>query len=1093
LSQSHSSHSIFLISLSLAASLAPGRAAADDGQWVCLPSSGDGWECVRAGTVSKQARQEAVQVLSEKIAATPPPEPAPEPTGETAAAQMAEASEPVTPEPVTPEPVVEQAPATAAETPAPAPASKPSATGEPSILADAEVMQVESRPDLIAPIQEEPEQSPAQQATAEPPARVQQREPEPGSEPQTVTTPAADDSASSPATETAVAVTEGERVGEQEPETKTGVEPSSPGSVTEAAARQPRHRRPTPQPVEPIDPRLEARLEQEFGDSDYRWPPEMLVLQRLRAEDDEVDDFKEEPEPDPELADLPADFLRILKEFESVQTIRPERPLLEHLDWTFCQPYELWYQPRPPVPVPSQSERANAPTFIVGNHMEQRTPDISVWSGDAEVSQADQRMSADTIVHDRANNIAEGIGNVKYRENGMSLTSSFGRTMLDADRHHFEDTHFYLQGKHAQGKAEVIDTHGSFLRYLSNTTYSTCPADKQDWVMTSDRTDLDYEEGIGESYHAVLRFKNVPILYTPYINFPLDDRRKTGFLRPTYGDTSSGGRKISIPFYWNIAPHRDALITSHWNEYRGWHFVGEGRYLNPFSSGLVNAEYIYNDRSYGDSRGYLSLVHDTNPLDNLDINLTYRHVSDKDYFNDLGTSLATSTVTHLERSLSASYSTEYWSVDAFTNAYQLVDKTYTGAEPYKQLPKLNFRATLPPNDWDLDLSLSGELVNFQRDTGVTGPRLVLTPTLSRSFSESYGYITPSVSLTHTRYWLENQDTGQTGNPSVTVPSFKLAGGLNFERDTRLGDRDVYQTLEPSLTFDYTPYRNQSHMPTFDSGNLTFGSAQLQSSERFSGNDRVGDTKQLTFNLTSKLLDAITGDTWASASIGQVYYLDDRRVTLSDGSGSSNLTRSDIVVGLSAQMPNLWTAAINSVIDEDEGNVTSTSLDLRYKEDPFHILNLGYNYQQSVSRQLNASFIWPLAGGVHLLGSGTYSLRDSKYVDRMLGFEYQSCCWAFRLFAQGFLSEARTINDAFFIQLELKGLTSIGHLVDQMLSGRISGYEYKTQASLGADLPPLGPVQFRRWRAKFYEWKNQQKIRAGGTAYYSEAELNELRK
>ncbi|MBN4081999.1 LPS assembly protein LptD, partial [Beggiatoa alba] len=356
--------------------------------------------------------------------------------------------------------------------------------------------------------------------------------------------------------------------------------------------------------------------------------------------------------------------------------------------------------------------------------------------------------------------------------------------------------------------------------------------DDNSWSLSSRHIKLDRAKGVGTAYHATLRVKNVPVFYTPYISFPLSDKRKSGFLAPSFGSFGVSGTEILTPYYWNIAPNYDATITPRYLEKRGLQLQNEFRYLKPRHHGIVEAEYLASDNLFNDDRSFLRLQHDSAFSNQWRGSLLFAEVSDANYFEDLGDSLSITAITHLERRADLTYNGNWGNLLARVQDYQTInDAIPASGRPYKRLPQLLYSSSLP-SYLDIDSQVRGEWVQFDRTDSVTASRFDVQPTLSDYYGRSWGFFQPKLSLRHTQYDLDNQAAGIGNSRTRTLPISSLDGGLFFDKPLSWGKRAFIHTLEPRLFYLYVPFDNQDDIPTFDTGINDFTFDQMFRDNRF---------------------------------------------------------------------------------------------------------------------------------------------------------------------------------------------------------------------------------------------------------------------
>lgn len=673
---------------------------------------------------------------------------------------------------------------------------------------------------------------------------------------------------------------------------------------------------------------------------------------------------------------------------------------------------------------------------------------ISIFSGDVHTTSGDSFMAADWARYDQAKDHLRLKGDLFYRDPDLRLVADEGEFFPNEDRGSITNIRGYrLPKAGARGVAAEAMLHDKDRRSFKAVSYTTCRPGNEDWVLQADRVDTDEAEGVGVARNATVKFKGVPILYTPYLSFPIDDRRKSGFLVPSIATGNDTGLDISAPYYLNLAPNYDATLMPRYLSKRGLMLGGEIRHMNAWSHGSVSAEYIDDDAPglAGDAdRGALSLRHWANPAPRWSTRLHADMVSDDYYLSDFGSNLGATSTVHLERTAEAIYYADYWNFQGRLQGFQTVDPAFTRFdEPYNRLPQLLFNAHLPsPNG--LNLHMRAEYVAFARSGTVDGQRIDVLPSVSYPLLRPWGHFIPKFSLRHTQYDLNNTAVGTPSDPGWTLPIFSLDTGLVFERESSWFGQSSTQTLEPRLFYLNVPYEDQSDQSVmFDTAEYGFSFDSLFRENRFAGADRQADANQVTAALTSRVFSADSGREFLSASVGQLFHFDDRRVQM-PGNPTETSDLSSTVGQINAYLTPELATSLYLQWDSENSRTEKSAAQLQYKDEDRRIFNLAYRFEDNPltpaydQEQIDTSFHLPMNAKWNLFGRWNYSLNDDLTLDRFAGVEYSDCCWAFRFLGRNYVNNNQTTSGV-FLQLELKGLGSIGHGTDREIEEGILGY------------------------------------------------------
>ena len=677
----------------------------------------------------------------------------------------------------------------------------------------------------------------------------------------------------------------------------------------------------------------------------------------------------------------------------------------------------------------------------------------SRFMGNVILQRQDTYIEADWVEHDKQAQQLNAGGSIFLRKPGFRGTGDQLQMALDSEEAQLTDVEYRLTRQRARGTAERIDVITDRYSEYQNITYTTCRPGIDAWQLEAKTLDVDHDTGLGIARHAKFRLKGVPILYTPYLSFPIDDRRMSGFLSPTFGTADETGRDISIPYYLNLAPNLDATVTPRHMAERGLMLGSEVRYLMPTHRGELKLEYLPDDSGRDPDEPVDR--HAVSYYGGWQINPRWRSalhfdgVSDKGYLEDFGNTLSLSSTRYLEQRVDLNYRRSDWHFLGRVMGYQTVDRTIADINtPYTLLPQLLWTLDGREHSYGLHYQLNAEYTNFEHADKINGHRLALKPSISLPLRKIYGHLIPRITLYYTDYRLYEGTTEDADNPSLLLPSLSLDSGLLFERNTGWFGHATTQTLEPRLFYLHTPYEDQDDIPVFDSAELGFSFASLFQENRFSGRDRVGDANQFTLALTSRTLSDATGRELLRGSIGQTFYLADRRVQIFGE--EEDKSSSSIAAEMAASLGSHWTTQVSLQWDPhvSKDEIEQNRVSLRYNAPEKRIINLSYNYNRdSVSNGLGVedadfSFYWPVNHKFTLFGRWNYSLFHDQTMERFAGVEYgDGCCWKLRTMYREFLQDVEAeMRASFTIQIEFRGLGAIGDAMDSLLEDSIYGYQ-----------------------------------------------------
>ncbi|SFV15701.1 LPS-assembly protein LptD [Pseudoduganella namucuonensis] len=709
----------------------------------------------------------------------------------------------------------------------------------------------------------------------------------------------------------------------------------------------------------------------------------------------------------------------------------------------------------------------NAPTVVRAEEISGRPERELNLDRDVEIVRDKTRVTADTACFRHVEDEMEAKGHVRIWRFGDYYTGDEVKLNLESGKGYLLNPTYQLELNHAQGKAQRVNFINEDEAVVIDGTYSTCQGPNPDWYLKSSTLNLDSGRDVGVAGKTVVYFKNVPLIGTPALSFSLSGARRSGWLPPIPGFGSKGRAELTVPYYFNIAPNRDLTVYPRLIARRGVQLGAHGRYIGETDAGSYAGdtfvEYLPNDKQADKDRWMIMSNHTQAIAKDWSYGWNVRAASDDNYPNDFSKTVAGSAERQLLRELRSDYRGEYWSLSARVQKYQVLqdpaaitDPSLFVTRPYDRLPAVNFHAArydVGGFDWQVD----AEATSFWHPTAIRGNRMVAIPQISYPIIGPSFFVTPKVMLNASAYQLEAHDGREARSLTRTVPTVSLDSGLVFERDSTLFGRAATQTLEPRLFYVKTPYRDQTDFPVFDTAASTFNFSQIFSENRFVGSDRVGDANQVTAAVVSRFLES-SGAERLRLAFGQRFYFSDQRVQLGSTTASQD-SKSDMLLAATGRISESWGVDSAVQYNPSDRRVVSSNFALNWMPGPKKVLNLGARFlRDSVNtttglanndgfKNVDLSSQWPLTDRWFGVGRISYSLKDNKILESLVGLEYNGDCWVFRMGAQRFVTTARQASTPIFFQLELNGLSKfgIGNPLEA-LRNSIPGYQRLNEGS-----------------------------------------------
>jgi LPS-assembly protein len=719
-----------------------------------------------------------------------------------------------------------------------------------------------------------------------------------------------------------------------------------------------------------------------------------------------------------------------------------------------------------------QSVRSSLPTFLFGEQIYGR-PDLETTSeGQAEMRRGDMVIRADRLDYDQPTDLAKARGHVHVNRAGNVYEGPLLELKVDSFEGFFNDPNYQFLKNEGHGEAKRADFLDENRVVVHKATFTTCrrlpgPSWLPDWILRASVIRMDNEEDVGEAEGALLSFKGVPLLPIPYLSFPLSDKRKSGFLPPTVGVDNVKGLEVQQPYYWNIAPNRDATLFPTLMSKRGVDLGAEFRYLESGYSGRLSGNYMPNDKLREQDRWGLSYQHlgsintGLAAVGGVGLNLNLNRVSDSNYWRDFTPLNPALSQRLLPNDASLSWGRGEWTTSVRAVKWQtLQDVAAPITPPYDRWPQLAARFSRP-NVGGVDVVFNADYTQFQADRLLTGQpnsqRVFTQLQLSRPWRAPGGYITPKLQLHATSYQFDGPLVNGASEASRVVPTISLDSGLVFERDASFFGRDFLQTLEPRAFYVKTPYRDQSFLPNYDSGASDFNFATIYTENAFVGNDRISDSNLMTLGVTSRLLNPDTGAESVRLGMAQRLRFQDQLVTLPGGLPVQDRV-SDLLLGGAINWTPKW--ALESIVQfnpKTEESVRST-VGARYSPGNYRTVTAAYRFQRDVSEQIDISWQWPLNdlwgdrgqelgpgrgqgdGRWYSVGRLNYSVPTASMVNAVLGFEYDAGCWLGRIVLELQQTSLTTANQRIMFQLEFVGFSRLGVSPLRTLKTNIPRYQ-----------------------------------------------------
>ena len=682
-------------------------------------------------------------------------------------------------------------------------------------------------------------------------------------------------------------------------------------------------------------------------------------------------------------------------------------------------------------------------------------------TGNAMLVRDNKSITANQIEYDQISDELYATGNVELKTDKSVIQGSELELSLDNTTGSLANATFssILKDSNSKfnntlrGKASLLFLEGENKKRLENASLTTCEVNQDDWFINASELEINERSQRVDAKNANLEFKGFPILFSPLINFSFNDERKSGFLVPSIGSTSRSGFDTALPYYFNLSPTSDATLTPRYMGKRGTQLSGEYRYLDSMYRGETSLELIPNDKaSDTNNRYYAKLKHFHNFNNGFEGGYNIEKVSDDNYFSDMSSLITVTSQVNLNQEIFLNYAKNDWNARLLTQKFQ----NLTTSSPYERLPSLSINHNKEFLDVSgfttFETSTNFNYTKFERNNdfvGVSpnGSRLVARQSVGVPFERSYGYANPKIILDLKNYDLEDANTS---TKALLIPTLSFDGGIYLDKKISLNNFEYTQTLEPRVFYSYTPYKDQSMLPMFDTALTDLNQQSIFSENQFVGGDRIMDSHQITFGATTRFIDQ-NGMERFTGTIAQRFYVGDRKVLKeSQFLNSSALNdSSDLFLSGSAAITKYLKANLDYQYNIDENMTNRATLNARYKPRPGKHIDASYRLIGNPAsnaydiKQINIAGQWPLGKGWSSVGRYNYDIKSSSIIEGLGGLEFDAGCWSSSILLHR-LSLATTAkpNYTIFFQLELGGFGSLGTgssgMLEEVLNRNIPG-------------------------------------------------------
>jgi LPS-assembly protein len=657
--------------------------------------------------------------------------------------------------------------------------------------------------------------------------------------------------------------------------------------------------------------------------------------------------------------------------------------------------------------------------------------------GGAEIRQPEQSFKADQITGE-LNKHYQLSGDVISRKQGQLITAS-NATISNTESGSeatFEDAEFVFHSSNIRGQAGSINKTKNGVVFIEEGFYTTCEPQSIGWQLFGTSIELDPASGFGTAKHVQIRINGFPVFYFPWMRFPLDKRRQTGFLFPSFGVSGDKGLSLSTPIYLNLAPQLDATVTPNFVEHEGEGFDLETRYLNQFGLTTYEESTFFHDtenqqtlrklestQSFSDKLSTYILIED-NPTENKTPEVSSISLGEEDNY---------------ERSAKLNY--QDGNLISFIAVKRYQTPLSTDDQPFEWKPRLESSYRYD-NDW-LSYKPNFQYTQYEDPdrTATDGSRTVLNQDFTFDLSNQWGFFNPGLLQQFRDYNLHSYTADTNYSANINHTSYYFDSGIAFERTLNISSQQWRQTLEPKLSYLNAPYEDQSGIPDFDASEKSLTYSQAFSHTRFSGNDWIGDTEQFTLGIESRIYDQNNNQRW-SFKLGQIFYLADRQIDIDTGDEDEDdddtyetnvdtSKESPLLSEISYKHNELFSASLalnyNTSENDLELGKVSTSLSpsngLRFSAS--YLYSIDEDTRAADTKQTSFSTILPIDQNWTLIYQENYDFIDDLRTKKSAAVGFENCCLKAQLSYQHWRDDDENFQKGLYLKFILRSLSTVG--------------------------------------------------------------------
>ena len=640
-----------------------------------------------------------------------------------------------------------------------------------------------------------------------------------------------------------------------------------------------------------------------------------------------------------------------------------------------------------------------------------------------------QTLVADRVRYEATTHILHANGSVVLSKDSAVLTGESLVVNIDTGRAEIDPGILKapLSGVADMAKKpdSAITIMAEKLIRINETEYSgrtaeitSCDFPDPFWKLGSSTMNAELN-GYATGRNVIFYVKDVPVLYLPWMAFPILDGKTSGLLRPKLSKSQKLGVRLDVPLYLVISPSQDLLLDINIISLRGVGTSLNYRYIRKRGSeGFLNTYQIY-DKMEDRWRWNLSQEHKEIFSPDANLRMSVNVTSDSNFLRDYGEN---SGDYNRQSSDTIINTLNIWHNYAMTSYLRYSDNLYTNNNnaTLQTLPSFGGAAVRQGLfSAPLYVDFDGTVENLYRQAAPSGQRLQIFPRITAYPFKSDVFQTELYAGLHLRgYVTDTRDS--SSNRASSIDLLPEAGARISTSMTRVYDaglstlQKVRHEIIPEIRYNFIPERDQQRLPYYDYTDrmITQNAGGLSITNLISGKFVSGESTEYRDISRVKL----GADYLFSGERRDLLTLVESQRPLSDliletDTWLTNMLRVTFDTRYNLYKSYLSTTEAGIDIDDRQGNTIGAGYQMA-RATPGGATTPAQNGVEYLEGRFATKLITPLKFSYSI----RYSLDSHDFLESVSSVEYRHKCWSVDLGVH-----QRPGNNSFSVHFNLAGL------------------------------------------------------------------------